>query len=65
MTEQKLHMKSPTRGGSKSTHNLCFIQKYENYQNFYLNTFRFGGEIIKILNRRIFVMFFDSKCARF
>ena len=24
-----------------STHNLCFEHKYENYQNFYLKTFRF------------------------
>ena len=27
-----------------STHNLCFEQKYEKYQNFYLKTFSFGGK---------------------
>ena len=32
-----------------SNHNLFFEQKYENYQNFYLNTFIFfGGEIFNI-----------------
>ena len=25
-----------------STHNLCFEQKYEKYQNFYLNFFHFS-----------------------
>ena len=31
-----------------STHNLCFEQKYEKYQNFYLKTFTIGGEIFNI-----------------
>ena len=30
---------------NQSTHNLCFEQKYENYHNFYLKAFSFGGEI--------------------
>ena len=29
-----------------STHNLCFEQKYEKYQNFYLKTFSFFGDEI-------------------
>ena len=40
-----------------STHNLCFEQKYEKYQFFYLKMFSFfGGEISKNLNRRVFVI---------
>ena len=31
-----------------STHNLCFEQKYEKYQKFYLKIFSFGGEIFNI-----------------
>ena len=32
-----------------STHNLCFEQKYEKYQNFYLKIFIFfGGKIFII-----------------
>ena len=33
-----------------STHNLCFEQKYEKYQNFYLKIFHFffGGKIFGI-----------------
>ena len=31
-----------------STHNLCFEQKYEKYQNFYLKALSFGGEIFNI-----------------
>ena len=32
-----------------STHNLCFEQKYEKYQNFYLKNFiLFGGKIFSI-----------------
>ena len=33
-----------------STHNLCFDQKYEKYQNFYLKLLVFGGEISVYLN---------------
>ena len=29
-------LEPPRRGGSKSTHNLCFDQKYEKYQNFFV-----------------------------
>ena len=32
-----------------STHNLCFEQKYEKYQNYYLKTFVFfGGKIFSL-----------------
>ena len=31
-----------------STHNLCFEQEYEKYQNFYLKLSVFGGEIFNI-----------------
>ena len=44
-------LEPPRQGGSNeypqgkavltSTHNLCFEQKYEKYQNFYLKTFHF------------------------
>ena len=41
-----------------STHNLCFGQKYEKYQNFYLKLFSFFFEVKfpTYLNRRVFVM---------
>ena len=40
-----------------STHNLCFKQKYEKYQSFFIRKFSvFGGEIFIYLNRRVFVM---------
>ena len=40
-----------------STHNLCFEQKYEKYQNFYLKIFLFLVVKFSIyLNRRVFVM---------
>ena len=40
-----------------STHNLCFEQKYEKYQNFYLKTFSFLVVKFSIyLNMRVFVM---------
>ena len=35
----------PRRGGSNEYHNLCFEQKHEKYQNFYLKCFIFGGNI--------------------
>ena len=41
-----------------STHNLCFEQKYENYQNFYLKNIHFFL-LVKFsvcLNRLVFVM---------
>ena len=40
-----------------STHNLCFEQKYEKYQNFLFENFQFL--VVKFslyLNRRVFVM---------
>ena len=42
-----------------SPHNLCFEQKYEKYQSFFISKLSdFGGEIFYIyLNRRVFVMF--------
>ena len=40
-----------------STHNLCFKQKYENYQNFLSENFQFLVVKFSIyLNRRVFVM---------
>ena len=40
-----------------STHNLCFEQKHEKYQNFYRKTFSFlVVEISIYLNRHVFVM---------
>ena len=39
-----------------NTHNLCFEQKYEKYQNFYLKTFSYLVVKFSIyLNRRVFV----------
>ena len=32
----------------RRTHNLCFEQKYEKYQNFYLKIFIFSGKIFSI-----------------
>ena len=34
-------LEPPSRGVLTSTHNLCFEQKYEKYQNFYLKIFIF------------------------
>ena len=40
-----------------STHNLCFEQKYEKYQIFYLKTFNFLVVKFSIyLNRLVFIM---------
>ena len=40
-----------------STHNLCFEQKYEKYQNFLSENFQFLVVKFSIyLNRRVFVM---------
>ena len=39
------------------THNLCFEQKYEKYQNFYLKNFHVLDVKFSIyLNRRVFIM---------
>ena len=42
-----------------STHNLCFEQKYEKYQNFFLSeNFQFFEVKFSIyLNRRVYIMF--------
>ena len=42
-----------------STHNLCFEQKYEKYQNFLSENFHFFSLVVKFsvyLNRHVFVM---------
>ena len=40
-----------------SSHNICFWQKYEKYQNFYLKTFSFLVVKFSIyLNRHVFIM---------
>ena len=40
-----------------STHNLCFEQKYEKYQNFLCEKLPFfSGKIFSVFNRRVFVM---------
>ena len=42
-------LEPPRRDGSNEYHNLCFEQKYEKYQNFYLKIFIFfGGKIFSI-----------------
>ena len=41
-----------------STHNLCFEQKYENYQRFLSESFQvLEVKFSLYLNRRVFVMF--------
>ena len=38
-----------------STHNLCFEQKYEKYQSFFIRKFSaFGGEIFYIFEKACF-----------
>ena len=42
---------------TKSTHNLCFEQKYEEYQNFLSENFNFLVVKFSVnLNRHVFVM---------
>ena len=38
-----------------SIHSLCFEQKFEKYQNFYLKFSIFGGNFSVYLNRRVFM----------
>ena len=38
----------------RRTHNLCFEQKYEKYQNFYLKIFIFSGKIFSIFEQASF-----------
>ena len=46
-----------------STHNLCFEQKYENYQNFSSENFQFLVVKISVyLNRHVFVMLRAAVC---
>ena len=41
----------------RSTHNLCFEQKYEKYQSFLSENFQFSEvKFSMYLNRRVFVM---------
>ena len=40
-----------------STHNLCFEQKYEKYQSFFIENFQFLEVKFSLyLNRHVFVM---------
>ena len=46
-----------------STHNLCFVQKYEKYLNFLSENFQFLEIKFSIyLNRRVFVMSLGKGC---
>ena len=48
-------LEPPRRGGSNEYHNLCFVQKYEKYQNFLSEIFHFL--VVKysiLLYRRVF-----------
>ena len=48
-----------------SIHYLCFEQKYEKYQNFYLNFFHFLVVKFSVyLNRLVFIMLFASMDRR-
>ena len=48
-----------------NTHNLCFEQKYEKYQNFYLKIFIFLVVKFSIyLNRYVFVMIYLKTAGR-
>ena len=51
-------LEPPRRGGSNSTHNLCFEQKYEKYQSFLSQNFQFLEVKFSLyLNRPVFVMY--------
>ena len=51
----------PRRRGGSNTYNLCFEQKYEKYQSFLSEIFRFLEVKFSIyLNRRVFVMMVTS-----
>ena len=48
----------PVRTASTSTHNLCFVQKYEKYLSFLSENFQFLERKFSLyLNRRVFVMY--------
>ena len=41
-----------------STHNLCFEQKFEKYQNFLSENFPFlVGKLSIVLNRHVFILY--------
>ena len=49
ISAQKHRLWVLVRTASVSTHNLCFEQKYERYQSFFISKFSvFGGEIFFI-----------------
>ena len=55
-------LEPPAEAVLTSTHNLCFEQKHEKYQNFLSENFPFVVEKISIyLNRRVFVMIYIRK----
>ena len=63
-TDYGYSLEPPRWGGSNakavltSTHNLCFEQKYENYQRFLSENFQFLEVKFSIyLNRHVFVMY--------
>ena len=48
-------LEPPRRGGSNEYPNLCFEQKHEKYQNFYMKIFIFfGGKIFSIFEYACF-----------
>ena len=47
-------LEPPRRGGSTSTHNLCFEQKYEKYPNFHLKIFIFGRSNFQYIQIGVF-----------
>ena len=50
-------LEPPHRGRSNEYHNLCFEQKFEKYQNFLSEKFRFLVVKVSVyLNRHVFVM---------
>ena len=57
ISAQKHRLWVLVRTASRSTHNLCFEQKYEKYQHFLSENFQFLEVKFSIyLNRHVFVM---------
>ena len=57
ISAQKHRLWVLVRTASTSTHNLCFEQKYEKYQSFFIWNFQFLEMKFSIyLNRRVFIM---------
>ena len=49
-----------------STHNLCFEQEYEKYQNYYLKIFNFLVVKFSVhLNRPVFVMITKTRLFKY